>query len=87
MARKTRNALSQVNIKILIDIYYTLERLLEIERLTGMEFLGETERVKRIALRSTMNFEGDLEWAFKEPSSSPIAALGSILYLSLLLFL
>ncbi|CBY23601.1 unnamed protein product [Oikopleura dioica] len=59
-------------------------RLLEIERMTGMEFLGEEDRVRRVALRSTMNVEGDLDWAFKEPSSSSVAALCSFLSFSFL---
>ena len=54
-------------------------RLLEIERMTGMEFLGDEDRVRRVALRSTMNVEGDLDWAFKEPSSSTVAAFALFL--------
>jgi hypothetical protein len=53
--------------------------LLEIERMTGMEFLGKEDRVRRVALRSTMNFEGDLDWAFKEPSSATVAAIALVL--------
>lgn len=52
--------------------------------MTGMEFLGEEDRVRRVALRSTMNVEGDLDWAFKEPSSSSVAALCSFLSFSFL---
>ena len=55
-------------------------RLLEIERMTGMEFLGDEDRVRRVALRSTMNVEGDLDWAFKEPSSASVAALALFLH-------
>jgi len=47
--------------------------------MTGMEFLGDEDRVRRVALRSTMNVEGDLDWAFKEPSSASVAALALFL--------
>ena len=84
VARKARNSLSQVCLAFLEKILKLL-RLLEIERMTGMEFLGEEDRVRRVALRSTMNVEGDLDWAFKEPSSSSIASFEIFLFILSLL--